>query len=254
MKPVDYDLVAASYDRRFERNRYDGIRAALARFLETGHWTAIAEIGCGTGHWLAEVLRRRPETLIGLDISFRMLEQARITAPAAMLLRGTADQWPLADASLDRIFCINALHHFRNQATFIAECRRVLKPGGGLITIGLDPHHGGDQWWVYDFFPAALHADRERYPASSVIRDWLRAAGFDACATEPAQRIPVAVPFAVAVEKGFVDRQATSQLMVISDEDFELGMNRLIVERPVLRADLTLYATTAWKSADRGQP
>ena len=24
-----------------------------------------------------------------------------------------------------------------------------------LLTIGLDPHHGADRWWIYEFFPAA---------------------------------------------------------------------------------------------------
>jgi SAM-dependent methyltransferase len=158
---------------------------------------------------------------------------------------------PLADASIDRMFCINALHHFPKPASFVSECHRVLRPGGGLLTIGLDPHHGGDRWWVYDFFPGALRADRERYPSSSTIRAWLDAAGFGECTAEPAQRIPAAIPFEVALDQGFVDRHATSQLMVISDEDFEIGMNRLLRERPILRADLTVYASTAWMPPSR---
>jgi hypothetical protein len=49
-----------------------------------------------------------------------------------------------------------------------------------------------------------------------------------------------------ARREGFIDRSATSQLMVISDDDYETGMRRLMAEQPVLRADLRLYATTAW--------
>jgi len=103
--------------------------------------------------------------------------------------------------------------------------------------------------WVYDFFPPALRADRGRYPATSRIRQWLDSVGFVECRTESAQRLPASVPFDVAVDRGHVDRRATSQLMVISDEEFEIGMSQLLAERPILRADLTLYATTAWKSS-----
>ena len=34
--------------------------------------------------------------------------------------------------------------------------------------------------------------------------------------------------------------------MVIGDEEWEAGSRRLAAERPILEADLTLYATSAW--------
>jgi ubiquinone/menaquinone biosynthesis C-methylase UbiE len=246
MKPVDYDRVASEYDSRYERNRYDGIRACLHRFVGAGHHKTVAEVGCGTGHWLADLSHAGFTRLLGLDLSAGMLERAHAAAPSARLTRGTAEQLPWADACLDRVFCVNALHHFRNPRTFISECRRVLRSGSGLLTIGLDPHNGRDRWWVYDFFPAALDADRRRYPPTSVIRDWLTAAGFREPVTEVAQYFPAEMSFEVAREKGFTDRSATSQLMVISDEDYEAGMRRLLADQPVLRSDLRVYATTAW--------
>ena len=246
MKPVDYDRVAAEYDSRYERNRYDGIRACLHRFIGAGHHQTIAEVGCGTGHWLADLSQAGFSRLLGLDLSAGMLGHAHAAAPIARLTRGTAEQLPWADACLDRVFSVNALHHFRNPQAFISECRRVLRSGSGLLTIGLDPHNGHDRWWVYDFFPAALTADRRRYPPTAVIRNWLTAAGFHAPVTEVAQHLPAEMSFDIAREKGFTDRSATSQLMVISDEDYESGMRRLMADQPVLRADLRVYATTAW--------
>ena len=113
------------------------------------------------------------------------------------------------------------------------------------MTIGLDPHDGGDQWWVYDYFPASLAADCERYPATRSIRELLAAAGFTDATRSIAQHMPAERPFAVAVEQGLLDRRSTSQLMVISDADYTAGRRRLEQERPVLRADLRLYMTTA---------
>ena len=53
-------------------------------------------------------------------------------------------------------------------------------------------------------------------------------------------------PFESARQQGFIDRRATSQFMVISDDEYEAGMTHLLTEQPVLRANLRLYATTAW--------
>ena len=246
-QPVNYDVLAPEYDRRYERNQYDGVRACLHRFVGDARGAAVAEVGCGTGHWLADLSDRGFRRLAGVDLSRRMIEQAHVAAPKALLARGTASHLPWADDSFDRVYCVNALHHFPDQSAFIFECRRALRSGGGLLTIGLDPHNGADQWWVYDFFPAALHADRRRYPSAATIRDWLGTAGFRELVTEVAQHMPSEISFPVAQREGRLDRRSTSQFMVISDADYDAGMRRMMTEQPVLRADLRLFATTAWR-------
>jgi len=245
-KPVNYDIVAAVFDRRYDRNRTDGIRACLHRFVASAPDLAVAEVGCGTGHWLAGLSHGGLIPPVGLDLSWEMLARAKAAAPTALLVQGRSDRLPWVDACFDRVFCVNALHHFQAHVAFMSECRRVLRPGGGLLTIGLDPHCGEDRWWVYDFFPAALEADRSRYLSTSTIRASLTAAGFHDAATEIAQRIPAELSFEEAQAQGFVDRRSTSQLMVISDDEYEVGLRRLLTEQPVLRADLRLWATTAW--------
>jgi ubiquinone/menaquinone biosynthesis C-methylase UbiE len=244
--PVNYDGIAAAYDRRYERYAYEGVRATLRRFLENGR-SSILEVGCGTGHWLADVANRGVDRLFGLDLSLPMLQHARAAAPTARLVRGAADRLPWAHDSFDRVFCVNALHHFADPQAFIRECHRVLRPGGSLLTIGFDPHVGGDQWWVYDVFPSALHADRLRYPSTDRIRDWLTMAGFREPATKVAEHIVLELPFEAARQQGFVERDATSQLMLISVDDYQAGIERLAREQPVLRTDLRLYATTAYR-------
>lgn len=244
MSSVDYDDVAAVYDRRYAANRFDGLDAALSDFVGTNTGLDVAEVGCGTGHWLAALVRRA-RWVIGIDASEGMLRAARTTAPHAFLVRGRAEGLPCRDASVDRLFAINAFHHFLDKRAFLAEARRVLRPGGALMTIGLDPHTGVDQWWVYDYFPAALVADRERYQPTATIREWLAAAAFRDATTSVAQHMPAVRPFDVALKHGIIDRRYTSQLMVISDADYEAGRRRLEAERPTLRADLRLYMTAA---------
>ena len=241
MRPVDYDAVAAEFDRRYARNQYEGTQSTLAQFLGGGR-PATLEVGCGTGHWLA-LIAPRLDTTAGMDFSWKMLERAQLAAPGALLARATAERIPFATGSFDRVFAVIAFHHFTDHAAFVAECRRVLRPGGAFMTIGLDPSTGLDRWWVYDFFPAALAADRQRYPTTKRIREMLAAVGFIDAHTSIAQHMPAERTFEEAERTGSLTRNSTSQLLVITDEEFESGMRRIREERPVLRADLRLYAT-----------
>lgn len=83
---VDYDLVAARYDQRYEAHRFDGMEAVLQRFVGDSRCLDVAEVGCGTGHWLAG-LQQRVRTAAGLDVSAEMLQRVRTAAPFARVAR-----------------------------------------------------------------------------------------------------------------------------------------------------------------------
>jgi ubiquinone/menaquinone biosynthesis C-methylase UbiE len=243
--PADYDAIAQRYDQRYRTNRFEGVQQTLADFIGADSTTRdILEIGCGTGHWLASL--ETSGIVAGVDPSGAMLKTARGNAPDALLVRGRAEDLAFSTASLDRVFCINALHHFQDARQFVREARRVLRPGGGLLTIGLDTHTGLDHWWIYDYFPDSLVADRKRYAPTSAIRALLTDAGFVRVSTSLAQHIPAERPFASVLEQGLLERHSTSQLLIIDDVHWKEGLAQLHAEQPVLRADLRLYATIGW--------
>src|SRR6266508_1457600 len=161
---ADYDQIARTYDTRYERNSYVGVEQALRGFIGSQPGLEILEIGCGTGHWLDFVHALSRIHLTGLDFSAGMLAQARSRLPGIPLVQGTAGRLPCRAESFDRIFCINALHHFPDKAAFLAEARRVLRANSVILIVGIDPHCGVDQWFVYDYFPECIEIDRSRYP------------------------------------------------------------------------------------------
>lgn len=250
---TDYDAIASEYDRRFALYSYDGVGRALLNFLGDSTLAAILEVGCGTGHWLS-VLAGRARLVAGLDRSAAMLAVARRAAPEGHLVRGLAEHLPWRDLCFDRIACINALHHFSDRRLFFAEARRVLKPGGGLLSIGLDPHTGRDEWWVYDWFPETKDIDVARFAPVRIIRGEMVAAGFGWAESFEADHLESQLSLADAFPGGAIPRSLTSQLSVLSDDEFERGAARIREAaaandgKMVLAADLRLYATTAWRA------
>jgi ubiquinone/menaquinone biosynthesis C-methylase UbiE len=250
---ADYDQIAQTYNRRYERNQYAGVEKALRQFIGGRSGLRILEVGCGTGHWLG-VLQGVENHVSGLDFSAEMLARVHTSLPGIDLIRGRADRLPWAAGSLDRVFCINAIHHFSDKPAFLAEVRRVLRPGGMFLTVGLDPHSGIDQWHVYDYFKESMEIDRQRYASSERLREWMNAAGFENCFTQEVEHWVYQIPAREALEQGRLDKAATSQLSVLTEAEYEQGIQRIRAamqdaqergQTLLLTVDLRLYGTTA---------
>lgn len=251
---VNYDCLADKYDARAGRYTYDGIRDTIARFLGDERVAAALDVGCGTGQWLPE-LTGRTALVAGVDVSTAMLARAHAAHPDVRLVRGSAEQLPWRDASFDRIIAVKLLHHLGNRRALFAEARRVLKPGGGFLTIGLDPHSSRDSWWVYDYFPDARTFDQQRFAPPRVLRGELTTSGFAWSESQEADHEDTLLPYDAVCTDGALDRTFTSQLMLIDDDAFRRGAERLehdarqaaAAATPLqLVEDLRYYATIGW--------
>jgi SAM-dependent methyltransferase len=245
-RSTNYDTVASTFDRRYTLHSYDGVCEAIEGFLGSFVLSAILEVGCGTGHWL-QVIGGRAPIVAGMDPSTNMLARARAAAPHARLVRARAEQLPWRGAAFDRIVCVNALHHFADREAFFAEARRVLRPGGGLLTVGLDPHTERDEWWVYDFFPETRAIDRARFAPVRIIRGEITKAGFAWSESFEAHHLETQLPLRETFPNG-IDRSFTSQLTVLSEDEFQRGLSRVrdAGNDLSLIADLRFYATLGW--------
>jgi SAM-dependent methyltransferase len=104
------------------------------------HWPdlggTVVEIGCGGGR-LTHVLAETFDRVVALDVSADMLERARAASPGNVELHQVdGAEVPAADASVDGVFSVHVFQHledFAMLAAYLAEVRRVLRPGGSLM-------------------------------------------------------------------------------------------------------------------------
>jgi ubiquinone/menaquinone biosynthesis C-methylase UbiE len=251
-KPVDYDWISANYDRRYQGARYAGVEEELRAWLRSAPRRSILEVGCGTGHWL-QTFRDCGKLLFGLDLSRGMLARARSAAPDSPLVNGNALALPFTDASFGALLCINALHHFSDKPAFIAEAARALAPGGGLCTVGLDPHCGRPRWMIYDYFTGTRETDEQRYPRHEQVVGWLEEAGFADCSAQVVAHLRTRLPADQALASPMMRHDGTSQLALLSEAAYREGIERIRAamarektEGRVLHleTDLQLFATT----------
>lgn len=96
----------------------------------------VLDLGCGVGI-ATKLLRRHGCEALGVDLAVNRLEIARRADPALAMVAGDARRLPFADASLDGILTECALSLIGYTAATLAECRRVLRPGGRLAITDL---------------------------------------------------------------------------------------------------------------------
>ncbi len=223
MNRVNYDKVADIYNYRYRKSyRADGLAKKLVDICLSIKANSVLEVGCGTGHWLAG-LPTAPFS-IGADASFGMLAKAKTANPGINLIQADANRLPLKPDSFDLIYCINAIHHFVRPESFIRDCFALLSPGGTLIIVGMDPHTGLDDWFVYDYFEGTRQADLLRYPSPAKLESWLRKAGFQFISFETGERLRNNIR---SDEIFPLPKDYTSQLSLLSDQEFLKGVNRI---------------------------
>jgi len=121
-----YDTAA-----RLQKRMGDAMLASLAEDFRPD---SILDLGCGTGWFTRKLAERFPgAALTGADLSPGMLAQAANGGPGhAAWLNADAEQLPLPDQSVDLIFSNLMIQWSNRPEVVLAECRRLLKPGGVL--------------------------------------------------------------------------------------------------------------------------
>lgn len=189
-----YDLITIvlSYgqDRRWKRR--------LVRLSAPRPGDRALDLATGTGD-LAFALARRGVTVVGLDVTRRMIELARAKAPggpAPAFLVGDMVALPFAPASFDLITVGYGLRNVPDLEAALDEMLRVLKPGGRALSLDFNrPGNplvrnlylrylsivGGLLGWTlhrdpdtYRYIPASIRT----YPGDAGVAALMQARGF----------------------------------------------------------------------------
>lgn len=131
---LDRDQVSAAA-RFADSSEFSAVLALIPRPLEN---MTVLDLGAGTGIASFAFDRSGVERVIALDPSFSPLTGLR---SAAYSPRSTAVQracaWgealPIADHSIDVVYCRQVLHHAADLDHLVDECARVLRKGGLLV-------------------------------------------------------------------------------------------------------------------------
>ena len=136
----------------------------------------LLDVGAGSG-WLVENMCAQGWRAEGLDFDARSVESAR--GRGLMMHAGGLAEQGFADAAFDAVTMSHSIEHVHDPVAWLAEVRRILKPGGVLSlatpnTRGLGHQVFGRHWFALDP-PRHLHLFNAG--AMSIA---LRAAGFKA--------------------------------------------------------------------------
>ena len=112
-------------------------RKIFIRKLKIENDTKVLDVACGTGDVCFEILKHHSVSIIGLDLSSKMINLANQKAKKKKqdnitFLQGDAENLSLDSDSVDYLTISYGFRNISNYEAALSEFYRVLKPGGIL--------------------------------------------------------------------------------------------------------------------------
>lgn len=127
-----FELVADLYERARPDYPKEAV-AWLAERLNLREGRTVLDLGAGTGKLTRQLLETGARA-IAIEPGDAMRAELVRAVPGAEALRGSAEEIPLPDDSVDAVAVGQAFHWFRHEEA-LPEIHRVLKEGGGIALI-----------------------------------------------------------------------------------------------------------------------
>jgi demethylmenaquinone methyltransferase/2-methoxy-6-polyprenyl-1,4-benzoquinol methylase len=133
-------------------------RKTLVRALETYKPLTVLDVATGTGDLVIAIGSLKPQKIVGIDISEKMLEIGRqkvIVKGLDNLItmhRADAEKIPFSDNSFEAITVAFGVRNFENLELGLKEMRRVLRPGGVMLILEFSYPRSFPMKQLYGFY------------------------------------------------------------------------------------------------------
>lgn len=144
---TNYVEVTELADDEVAAEQIERVQTRYAWSLPYCYGRDVLEVACGTGPGLG-LIGAHARSLVAGDISDEILTRARMHYGNRIdIRRMDAMSLPFAARSLDVVIIFEALYYIPDPARFVAECARVLRPGGKVLISNANKD-------LYDFNPS----------------------------------------------------------------------------------------------------
>lgn len=131
-----FDRHAASWEERLTYGEKRSQLSEVVQWFGLSEGDLVLDVGTGTGvllPWLREAVGPKG-VVVGMDFSFRMLEEARSRSRGERtdLVNASVLALPLPAGRFNRLTCFSAFPHFPDKNKALVEMVRVLARGGRL--------------------------------------------------------------------------------------------------------------------------
>ena len=186
---------AQKYADRFERPTHRHInrreQRAVARILgNLAGISTILDMPCGAGRFLP-TLTKTGLKLLEIDISHEMLAigNQRLLSQGdgskVSFIQGSAFELPLADDSIDCVFCNRLLHHFKDAGDRIKLLRELHRIARRYVIVSFFDYHRFGGLRVFLKRLRGRRPDYSGYPTRGVFEKELGEVGFGVERVEP---------------------------------------------------------------------
>jgi ubiquinone/menaquinone biosynthesis C-methylase UbiE len=128
--------------------------------------TFALDIATGTGR-VAEIMKNKVKTVIGLDISIDMIKVAQEKGRIDIGVVASAGKTPFLDNSFDLLYCRSAYHYMSDKKT-LKEWVRITKNNGWIIIEDSSYENDLLQEW-YDKFISLIYLKGTKYLSHNTI-------------------------------------------------------------------------------------